>query len=108
MNPLEEEEDPWPDEPEEFDPESLGPDPPTVEQPDAAAMEDVSEDAARLFFGAVVMANVALFALSLGAMLVYFRGDWELGGAALAVGAVATLFLGRFYWQFKTRDPETT
>lgn len=106
MNPLGGDGDAWPDEPKEFDPDSLGPETPTVDEPtfETVPIEDVPEDVAHNFVGALVMANVALLSLSLGVMLAYFRGDFETGGAAMFIGFVATVFLGRYYWRFKTRD----
>jgi len=106
VNPLEEDEEKsWPDEPDEFDPDSLGPDPPDPtptlqESLDTAA--DVPDDLFRAFWASVLLLNVALAALSLGAMLVYFRGDYEAGGPALLIGAVAALATARYYWRFKT------
>jgi hypothetical protein len=103
VNPLEDDEDAWPNEPEEFDPESLGPESPGSSSVDSQVKEslgataDVDEDLFRAFWGAVVFLNVALAALSIGAMLVYFRGDWAMGGPALLVGTIAAGFTVRFY-----------
>lgn len=100
MNPLEDDEDPWPDEPDEFDPDSLGPETPDVEPDVDSSFEsaaDVDEDIFRAFWGAVVFLNVGVAALSVGAMLVYFRGDWSTGGPAIVVGLVAVAFVCRFY-----------
>lgn len=105
MNPLEDDDEHWPDEPEEFDPDSLGPDPPSVDtSTDFSSLDDVDDGVFENFVGAAVMLNLALFALSLGAMLVYFRNDWEFGGASLLIGIVAAIGVARFYWQFKSRD----
>lgn len=93
--------DPWPDEPEEFDPDSLGPDVPDSTDIDAETLESVPEGLFRAFVGSAIMLNVALFGLSLGAMLIYFRGDVEIGGAALAAGGAAAVFAGRYYWQYR-------
>lgn len=108
MDASEEDDDPWPDEPEEFDPDSLGPDPPdpTPEvgsdvEASLGATADVDDDLFRAFWGAVVFLNVALAALALGAMLVYFRGDYSTGTSALAVGLVATVFTVRYYLKGK-------
>ncbi|WP_181693314.1 hypothetical protein [Natronomonas sp. LN261] len=106
MNPIEEEEEEaWPDEPDEFEPDSLGPDPPdstrTLRE-SLGATEDVSEDLFRAFWASVLLLNVALAALSIGAMLVYFRGNYAGGGPALFIGAVAALATARYYWRFKT------
>lgn len=100
MNPLEDDEDPWPDEPDEFDPDSLGPETPDVAPDLDGSVEgaaDVDEDIFRAFWGSVVFLNVGIAALSVGAMLVYFRGDWATGGPALLIGLVAVAFVGRFY-----------
>lgn len=112
MNPLEDDEDPWPDEPDEFDPDSLGPETPDVEPEVASSFEaaaDVDEDIFRAFWGAVVFLNVGVAALSVGAMLVYFRGDWATGGPAMAIGLVAVAFVGRFYLTYlSARENEDT
>lgn len=106
MNPLEEdEENAWPDEPDEFDPDGVGPDPPdstpTLRESFGAAA-DVPDDVFRAFWASVLLSNVALAALSLGAMFVYFRGDYANGGPALLVGTVAALATARYYWRVKT------
>jgi hypothetical protein len=90
-------------EPEEFDPASLGPDIPSIETNESTAAgsdademaADVDEELARGFFSAVLLANIGLFALALGALLAYFRGQYTLGGGAMLVGTVA---LVRTYW----------
>jgi hypothetical protein len=90
-------------EPEEFDPASLGPDIPSIETGESAGASadademaaDVDEELARGFFSAVLLANLGLFALALGALLAYFRGQYTLGGGAMLVGTVA---LVRTYW----------
>lgn len=77
--------DAWPDEPDEFDPDSIGPDPPA--SPGVTTDEtDVDEQTFRSFWGAVVMANVGLFCSSLGLMLWYFRGQAVVGLALIVVG----------------------
>lgn len=76
----------WPDEPEEFDPTSLGPDPVS---PSSGDPETATGAAADAFWSAVVLANVGLFAVCIGPMLAYFQGRVALGGAVFAVGAVA-------------------
>ncbi|QLD86654.1 hypothetical protein HWV23_13265 [Natronomonas halophila] len=111
MNPLEdEEEEAWPDEPEGFDPEDLGPDTPDPTanvdsrvKESLGATADMEEGLFRAFWGAVVFLNTALAALSIGAMLVYFRGDWAMGGPALLVGSIAAVFTVRFYLKGKRK-----
>ncbi|WP_254543704.1 DUF7322 domain-containing protein [Halomarina pelagica] len=101
MNPFEEdEEDAWPDEPEEFDPESIGP---RVEYaaPEDLADADVSDELFRAFWATVLMANVGLFAVSLGLMFVVFRAQYRLGGVVFGVGALALLFGYRYYRSYQ-------
>jgi len=100
-----------PNEPEEFDPESLGPETPAVDGPTEDSLEiddDVDEVLLRTFWGSVISLNVALAAVPLGLMLIYFRGNWELGGLAIAVGAVGAIATFRFYSIFRAdrRDDE--
>lgn len=110
MNPLEDDEDAWPDEPEEFEPENLGPEAPDTSsnidsrvKDSLGATADMEEGVFRAFWGAVVFLNTALAALSIGAMLVYFRGDWAMGGPALLIGTIAAGFTIRFYLQGKRK-----
>ena len=93
--------DEWPDEPEEDDPESRWGDPerdlptvPEVATPDPGAADP---ELTRLFWASVVAANIALFGLALGPMLVFFRGDWTLGAASVAVGAFALFRTYTYY-----------
>jgi hypothetical protein len=55
----------------------------------------------RTFWGSVLAVDVALAAVPLGLLVIYFRGDWELGGLALAVGAVAAVGAVHFYLIFR-------
>ena len=102
-----------PDEPEEFDPDSLGPDvpePPDLE-PDleeSIDFEDVDDELVTAFWGAAFFLNVAVAALSVGAMLVYFRGDWTSGGGALVVGTVAAVSAARYYVGYTRDDDDAT
>lgn len=124
MNPFEadeeDEKEPWPDEPPEFDPDSLGPEPPdptptTRESIDAT--ENVPDGLFRAFWASVLFLNVALAAVSIGLMLIYFRGDYETAGPLLLIGLVAGLGTARYYLRAKTgyyaeegsetMDPET-
>ena len=73
--------------------ERPGPEPPSVDDPrgavDFEADDDVDEVLFRTFWGAVIAINVAMTAIPLGLLLIYFRGDRVVGGLALAVGFVA-------------------
>ena len=100
---LEDDDDPWPDEPEEFDPDSLAPSTTIPEAPEAPEFsgENAGDDVVQAFWATVIMANVALFGISLGAMIVYFLGDLRTGGAAIVVGLLAALFGYRYYAGFQ-------
>ena len=104
MTPFEDDEERWPDEPEEFDPDSLGPDPPDPE-PDLESLtsgSEVSDELFRAFWASVLLLNVAVAALAVGAMLIYFQGDYDRGGPALLIGTVAALSTARYYWGVRT------
>jgi hypothetical protein len=104
---------PWPDEPDEPNPEDRWgdaerdlvrvPEAPEVSTP-SASDTDVPAEVARNFWAAVVFANVGLFGVSLGAMLIGFRGQWLWGGAAVLVGALALVRTYLQYRSFVTRD----
>lgn len=100
MNPLDEDDERWPDEPEEFDPDSLGPETPDIEAA-VAAGADVDEALFRAFWGAAIFLNIAVAAIAIGMLLVYFRGDWTRGGGAILVGLVAAAFTARFYLDYR-------
>lgn len=102
--------DEWPDEPDDPDPESRWGDPeddlvsvPSVEVPGEADEEGagvaVDGDLAKFFWATVVYANVALAGISIGLLLVGFRGQWGWGGGAVAVGLFA---LYRTYDLYRT------
>lgn len=105
MTPFEEDERRWPDEPEEFDPDSLGPDPPDPapeSQDSLTAGTEVSDELFRAFWASVLLLNVAIAALAIGAMLIYFRGDYGRGGPALLIGGIAAISTARYYWGVQT------
>lgn len=60
----------------------------------------------RAFWTTVAAFNVALFATSLGAMLVVFRGRWTGGGVLLAAGVVVGLIGLRRYRRARRRLDE--
>jgi hypothetical protein len=96
-----EDEDPWPDEPDEPDPEArLAPDGPRIPTPDVDPA-DVDPELRATFWRSVVLANVALMGLALGAMLVAFRGWWTAGAASVAVGLLASVRLYQVYRAFE-------
>lgn len=91
--------DPWPDEPGEFDPNSLGPDTPESLSAGRDA-EEVDEQTFQAFWSAVLLANVGLFAASVGPMLAVFQGRYLLGGGMTVVGVVALARTYRIYQGF--------
>jgi hypothetical protein len=96
-----------PVEPPEYDPASQFGSPehdlaPRVPTP-STAPEDVDRDLAQTWWTSVLLANVALGAPAVGLMLVYFRGQWRLGGAAVLVGALAAVALVRSVRGFNER-----
>jgi len=64
-----------------------------------SSVADADEDLRSAFVACVVLANLALFGVSLGLMLVGFRGNWRIGGALVAVGLVAGI---RAYRRYRT------
>ncbi|MDS0277383.1 hypothetical protein NDI85_06230 [Halomicroarcula sp. S1AR25-4] len=95
-----------PFEPDEFDPESLGPDVPKAPSPpDGSANSEV----AGLFWKLVLVFNVALLGLSVGPMLVYFEGRVDLGIRVFLVGLLAFAYGTARYVKFereRTADDE--
>ncbi|KTG09809.1 hypothetical protein AUR64_09250 [Haloprofundus marisrubri] len=117
------------DEPEEFDPEDRWGDaeeeldrwgdpeakwnrwgdperdlPNVPEAPKPATPEgEVDSELKTTFWVSVVLVNVGVGALSLGAMFVYFRGQWRLGGGLVVVGLFLLLRTYQRYQQFREK-----
>ncbi|WP_313691113.1 DUF7322 domain-containing protein [Halorarum halobium] len=81
-------------------------DPPTVRNPadDLTDPADVDADVLTAFWTAVLYANVALFGVSFGLMLIGFRAQWRWGGAAILVGLLAGVRVYQTHRAFKRRD----
>ena len=106
----------WPDEPDEPDPEPRWGNPekdlvsvPSVEieTPDPGSEgggAEIDAEVARLFWAAVVYANVAVAGVTIGPLLVAFRGQLTVGGVAIAVGLLA---LYRTYDLYRTYRERT-
>lgn len=99
---------PWPHEPDEFDPHSLGPggDPAATGGEDARPGDDrpeVDRETFRAFWGAVVVVNVGVFLVSVGPMLVYFRGQAVLGGGMVLAGLGAFVHAYVIYRRYRSR-----
>lgn len=100
--------DPWPHEPDEFDPHSLGPggDPAATGWEDVRPGDDgpeVDRETFRAFWGAVVVVNVGVFLVSVGPMLVYFRGQTVLGGGMVLAGLGAFVHAYVIYRRYRSR-----
>lgn len=90
--------------------EGLGPEIPSVRIPDASnaggADSDVPKEVAVTFWGLVVTLNLALFAVSLGLMLAYFRGQLRLGGGLFGLGVLALAYAYYKYRRYLNRNDE--
>ncbi|ESS07512.1 MAG: hypothetical protein A07HB70_00052 [uncultured archaeon A07HB70] len=80
-------------------PEELGP---RVDVPEVDA-SDVDAGFAATWWGSVVLANVALGGVAVGAMVGFFTGDWETGGALVLVGLVAAVGVVRIVRRVQAR-----
>jgi hypothetical protein len=85
----------------------LVPEPPRVPMPDTDAA-DVDPAVRALFWRSALMANVALFCLLFGPMLVLFTGAWVAGAATVVIGGVAGLRVYHLYLVFRRRGEEGT
>jgi hypothetical protein len=86
-------------EPDEPDPEAkYAPDIPAVSIPDTSDV-DVPPEVARMFWRVVIAANIGVLAMSLGLMVIYFRGQWRLGGSAIALGLGTLAYGYLIYWR---------
>lgn len=118
--------DPWPDEPDEFDPEARWGDPEhdpearwgdperelveniTIPEPPEPDLSDgVDSAVSKPFWASVILVNFAVFALSLGPMLIYFRGEWLIGLGLVAGGTFALGRTYHLYRQFKRASADS-
>jgi hypothetical protein len=72
--------------------------------------EDIDPETYGLFWRLVVVVDVALIALALGPMFIYFEGDWDVGAPLVGLGLVS---LGYGYLRYRhheipSEDEETT
>lgn len=100
---FEEDDDAWPDEPDEPDPEADLPDPERELAPGSASAPvvdaDVDPETAKAFWSCVVLANVGLLLVSLGPMLAFFRGMVRVGAVLTVVGVLAFV---RTYYRYRS------
>jgi hypothetical protein len=86
-------------EPDEPDPETkYAPDIPSVSIPDTSEV-DVPPEVARMFWRIVIVVNIGVLAVSLGLMIIYFRGQWPIGGSAIALGLGTLAYGYLIYWR---------
>lgn len=103
----------WREDPEP-DPPSLGPETPSVDVPEVDVYtpdtltpgEDVDRETYRLFWRLVIVFDVALLALSLGPMFVYFRGNWRRGLTLFVFGALVFAYGVARYREFRRSDED--
>ncbi|WP_396610322.1 hypothetical protein ACH9L7_08670 [Haloferax sp. S1W] len=65
---------------------------------------DVDPEQARMFWASVILANVGLAGISLGPMLIYFRGQMLVGGGVTLLGVVALARMYTMYREYQSRD----
>jgi hypothetical protein len=102
----------WLDDPGEDDheerwgsPETDLPSVPEVEIPTPSkTAADAGPELKRAFWGAVVLANVGVAGITIGPMLVFFRGNWTLGLALVGLGVLALVRTYTVYRSFVNRD----
>jgi len=109
--------DEWPDEPDEPDPESRWSDPeddlvsvPSVEDLDPGsegAGIEVDGEIAKFFWISVIYANVALGGISVGLLVIGFRGQLVVSGIAIAVGLLALYRTYDVYRRYQERVVES-
>jgi hypothetical protein len=89
-------------EPAEPDPDAIGPEIPTA--PDPTKWESEVDPELRVrFWGLVLVFNVALLAVALGAMFIAFEGNFELGGQLLLGGGLLGAYGFYRYRSTKTK-----
>ena len=79
---------------------------PRVDVPETGASTSSSDaiadsPIAALFVLHVIIWNIVLLCFSLGVMLIYFRGNWTIGGQLIGIGIVLTLY-GVYRWPDNT------
>lgn len=66
-----------------------------------ASESDVDPELLRAFWGLVGALNIGLFAVSIGLLLVVFRGNLRLGGGLVLLGVVALVGVGVGYRRYR-------
>jgi hypothetical protein len=90
-------------EPDEFDPDSLGPSVPEAPSPPNPSGKGASSEVAGLFWVLVLVFNVALLGLALGPMLAYFEG-WVDLGIQIFLGGLVLFAYGSYRYVKFTRN----
>ncbi|WP_416839042.1 hypothetical protein [Haloferax sp. DFSO52] len=65
---------------------------------------DVDPEVSRLFWASVIFANIGLAGVTVGPMLIYFRGDVMLGLALMLFGVGAFVRVYQTYQKFQNRE----
>ncbi|SDZ89534.1 hypothetical protein SAMN04488065_1069 [Haloplanus vescus] len=97
------------DEPDDTDatpqlgnPEHDLPKTPSVDVDESDADPEVKET----FWRSVFLTNVAIFALTVGPMVAYFRGWWTVGAAAAVLGAIMLFRVYQHYRAFERHQDD--
>jgi hypothetical protein len=98
-----------PHEPDLPDPDAMGPrvetTEPDVPEPEIPDIEDVDvpQELFVAFWTVVAMANIALFGVTVGALVIVAFGEWLLGAGGIGVGVAAGLVGYRRYEGYRNR-----
>jgi hypothetical protein len=65
---------------------------------------DIDPEQSRLFWASVVLANIGLAGISLGPMLIYFRGQMLVGAGVTLVGVASLARVYTMYQEYKTHE----
>lgn len=89
-----------PNEPDEPDPDALGP---RIDVPEPPAIEDVDvpRELFVAFWTVVAMANVAVFGVTVGALVIIAFGEWRIGLSGIGIGLVAGVLGYRRYDDYR-------
>jgi len=94
----------------EVDPEARWPDPerelPSIPEAPAPPDTEPATVVAVAFWKSVLVVNYAIFAVSFGPMLAYFRGETVLGAAIFVSGLLAFVYAVLIYRQFRRREED--
>ncbi|SEK45157.1 DUF7322 domain-containing protein [Haloferax larsenii] len=65
---------------------------------------DINPEQSRLFWASVILANVGVAGITVGPMLIYFRGETLVGGGATLLGVLALTRVYSLYREYQAHD----